>query len=275
MAETTYTFSIKNDFPPGSGSGAVNLPALIQQLDAALDAATITTQRMRVDTGAGPASTGPGSPVDDEDRLDITFADALTTGEKTTLYGDTVNPAGGLIAAHSSAATTPTGHLDTEETRNPVATDDGTLGYAIGNRWLNTSTGQLWECADASTGAARWVMVASRILADYSKVSTKNSTYTTVGAFIFGGTDNWGTPIEVLALCGVEDATSLDVRLFDLTNSTVIAESIGVTGAYPSIAVLGAISNLPTAQAVWEIQVKRNTGSGNQQVSGAGCSVAF
>lgn len=41
-------------------------------------------------------------------------------------------------------------------TTNPGVSDDGTIGYVAGSRWVNTSTGQFWTCRDASTGTAVW-----------------------------------------------------------------------------------------------------------------------
>jgi hypothetical protein len=41
-------------------------------------------------------------------------------------------------------------------TADPVATDDTGAGYAVGSRWLNTTTGVLWTCYDDTTSAAVW-----------------------------------------------------------------------------------------------------------------------
>jgi hypothetical protein len=42
------------------------------------------------------------------------------------------------------------------ETTDPGATDDSTLGYSVGSRWINTSTDAEFVCVDASIGAAIW-----------------------------------------------------------------------------------------------------------------------
>lgn len=42
------------------------------------------------------------------------------------------------------------------DTTNPTSNDDNTQGYEIGNSWLNSSTGQFFNCCDNSTGAAIW-----------------------------------------------------------------------------------------------------------------------
>lgn len=76
-----YTYSIANDMP----GGVVNPSNLKREIDAS----SITTALLRIDT--------------DDDALKLTFAEALSSGDKTTLDGDTTGPAGGLLADHSTA----------------------------------------------------------------------------------------------------------------------------------------------------------------------------
>jgi hypothetical protein len=59
---------------------------------------------------------------------------------------------------------------------NPAAGDDANAGYAVGSRWLNTTTDQEFVCADATAGAAVW----------------KQTTYqtTTAGALAIGSNAN-------------------------------------------------------------------------------------
>jgi len=46
-------------------------------------------------------------------------------------------------------------------TANPTTADDVTNGYAAGSRWINTTSGLLFTCLDASEGAAEWAINAS------------------------------------------------------------------------------------------------------------------
>lgn len=85
MAETTYTYSIADDFP----DGAVNTAKLATEIAAS----AITIALARVDT------------VDDD--CNIVFRDALSAGDQTVLDGDTTGPAGGLIAAHDNTPNEP------------------------------------------------------------------------------------------------------------------------------------------------------------------------
>ena len=84
MAESTYSYTISNDFPPGSGNGKVNEPVLREEILGS----SISSSLIRI--------------VRDDDNLDIVFDPALSAGDKTTLDGDTLGPAGGLIASHDA-----------------------------------------------------------------------------------------------------------------------------------------------------------------------------
>src|SRR5579884_1371592 len=41
-------------------------------------------------------------------------------------------------------------------TRDPLPSDDNTLGYVAGSRWVNTVTRTEFTCVDATTGVAQW-----------------------------------------------------------------------------------------------------------------------
>jgi hypothetical protein len=79
MAETTYTYSISQDIV----AGAVDPTRLAHEIDDS----SIATALARIDTSG--------------DVLDVVFVDALSAGDKTALDGDTTNPCGGIIGAHS------------------------------------------------------------------------------------------------------------------------------------------------------------------------------
>lgn len=42
-------------------------------------------------------------------------------------------------------------------TSDPLVTDDDSLGYAVGSRWVNVTLDKAFSCLDATTGAAVWV----------------------------------------------------------------------------------------------------------------------
>lgn len=79
MPETTYQYSISADMPDGIVSA--------NKLHEEIEGSVITTTLVNIS-------------VTGTDVLQITFADALSPGDKTILDGDTSAPAGGLLASH-------------------------------------------------------------------------------------------------------------------------------------------------------------------------------
>lgn len=90
----------------------------------------------------------------------------------------------------------------------------------------------------------------------FTKVVTGDTSYFSAHTFLFHGSDMVGVPASIFALCGIIDSGAfLDVRIYDVTNLQTIAEKTGITDFYPTVHDLGAISNVPAAQAVWEVQL--------------------
>lgn len=163
MAETTYSY-VAADFP----NNQVN-PAKLQ---AEIEASSITTPLTRVDTLGGTFSEGVFT---DATSIDIVFDDPLSAGEKTTLDGDTTNPAGGLLAAHDN---TPAESISGEATQDPGATQDADEGFEVGSRVINTTTGNEFVCVDATPGAAVWkeTTAAGPASADLPSVTARRTT---------------------------------------------------------------------------------------------------
>lgn len=133
MPEQAYTYSISDDFPDGVAD--------ITNLAAEITASAIVTALERIDVN--PAN-------DDEDRLDIVFKAALSTGDKTILDGDTTGPSGGLIAQHDTthvAAELPVAISNVATMSNPnkevqrVAIQPGRSGYYMNFRDFKLKTG--------------------------------------------------------------------------------------------------------------------------------------
>ena len=59
---------------------------------------------------------------------------------------------------------------------NPVAGTDNTLGYAIGSYYQNTTSGDVFLCTSASTGAAVWAPVGpNKVVLNYTSLPTIGS----------------------------------------------------------------------------------------------------
>ena len=79
MAAVKYSYSISHDIV----AGAVDSTRLTDEIGAS----SISTALQHIDTAG--------------DVLDLWFVDALSGGDKSTLDGDTTDPCGGIIGAHS------------------------------------------------------------------------------------------------------------------------------------------------------------------------------
>jgi len=111
----------------------------------------------------------------------------------------------------------------------------------------------------------------------FTSLETISGTYLEVGTFIWPGSDKVGTPTMLEVVGAVSNVSaSADIRIYDVDNGNTIAEVLGSSALYPTIVDLGTISNVTTDEALWQIQVRRATGSGANQkaVAGSG-SIVF
>ena len=93
-------------------------------------------------------------------------------------------------------------------------------------------------------------------------INVVSLSYVPIVRWIYPGSDNVGDISAIKALCHVVSG-SMSIRVFDFTNSLTICEKTGISNTSPTFHDLGAISNLPTGQAVFEIHVKGSGGSIN------------
>jgi hypothetical protein len=99
-------------------------------------------------------------------------------------------------------------------------------------------------------------------------ININSASYTTVARFVYGGTDNIFSPILGQVISSGTGNTG-SYRIVDVTNSTTICEATNVTlAATPAIYSLGAVSNLPAAQAVFALEARKDSGGGSIGVSG-------
>jgi hypothetical protein len=150
-----------------------------------------------------------------------------------------------------------------------VSSDDTTPGY------LSTKliAGALIGITVNSGGANETVTLDAQDAADEGKlkeigfhdnsqpdVSTSSVTYTIVASFVYGGSTAVGTPTYMKAILHTS-ATSGDIKIYDVTNGNTIVEK-NFTNTTKAIIDLGTLSNIPTGESIFEVQVKR-TGGGN------------
>ena len=77
--------------------------------------------------------------------------------EQTTLLEDQAGaPIGNEAAVTAYLDARSNATFPTQSAVSPTINDDGTLGYYIGARWVDTVLVQEFVCLNASTGAAVW-----------------------------------------------------------------------------------------------------------------------
>jgi hypothetical protein len=121
-------------------------------------------------------SSGAGAPTADYDSIDtagvgrtfVVGSEWLDT-DTGTVYKCTDASVGAAVwVAQTGGSSTPTVTVVEEATAPTVDNDDAdTAGlgteFKAGDVWVDTTTGAVYTCADATTGAAEWPMMAPRI----------------------------------------------------------------------------------------------------------------
>lgn len=106
-------------------------------------------------------------------------------------------------------------------------------------------------------------------------VQTTSGTYERVGAFVFPGTDIVASLSKINAIVRRNGAaTSASIRIYDVTNVNVIAEATGITTTDETVFTdMGAISNLPSGEAMFEIQMLRVGAGGGARAFCSGIEI--
>ena len=148
----------------------------------------------------------------------------------------------------------------------PTANDDVTGRYFRGCMWLDTVANKIYQCLNASEGAAVWFSIPFNASSgnsnffwfdgvnDYAAVTL--TTWKTYANGIFPGTNLWTPDVfGVVAQLATASGTGY-VRMRDVTNGNTIAE-VSVTSATKSIISDTTLVNLPASPAIIEIQARR------------------
>jgi len=197
------------------------------------------------------------------------------------------------MASNAYPITSPTEIIGTGGTPGIIYLSDGTNSVElraptglVGNVdfTLPSTVGTIGQSLQRSgTSSTTWVDVNqanpnSTLPASYrfndsngSPASVSSTVFTTLASFVYLGTNTDSTMINILAIVGANGNNALgEVQLFDFTNSTIIATSATFGPNIPKAIInLGTISNLPTGQAILEIQLRRvnATGGGSAEIN--------
>lgn len=100
-------------------------------------------------------------------------------------------------------------------TTDPTTSNDNTQGYSVGSFWINVSLDRIYQCVDASTGAAIWGRLNSVIVddapSDGQTYGRKNGNWFTI--------TSGAEPTLILSL-GINDW--LGLYAIDFGTSTII-----------------------------------------------------
>jgi len=167
--------------------------------------------------------------------------------------------------------------------RSPLVTDNL---YPIGTEWINTNSSRTFYCVSNDT-LAKWVTTSMRYPDIHLSFATnqepfveKSTTgiYQWVSMFLYPGSLHTFSenPTNISLIAGSSGSDSLYWRIYDQTNSSVIAESNPQTNTTLQPISLG-ISNTvwPTESSIWEIQVKNTTAMPTSRAKLAAIKVSF
>jgi hypothetical protein len=100
-----------------------------------------------------------------------------------------------------------------------------------------------------------------------SSTTSDNNVYQVIGGqFKFEGSNQIGTINSVEVIVNIDTSvTSGSIRLYDVTNSLVIAEVTGITNTISDIINLGTVTNVPEEAAIFELHAKKS-GGGSKKV---------
>jgi len=96
------------------------------------------------------------------------------------------------------------GHVDTVD---PTVSDDGTLGFNAGDFWLNTATGDVFQCLSNATGAAVWRLRTPLNDFDYLVGPIGQAPFQTIQAAVDQSVTDGGFSQTNWARIGVMDGT--------------------------------------------------------------------
>lgn len=108
----------------------------------------------------------------------------------------------------------------------------------------------------------------------WGTLSSTEATYEIKTRLCFLGTDVLGIPVIIKAITQITGATDGSIKIYDVTNANTICELVAFTDTVWTLKDLGTLSNLPTGESIFEVQLKRN-GSGAQSVDLAALSIIF
>jgi hypothetical protein len=95
--------------------------------------------------------------------------------------------------------------------------------------------------------------------------STSSTSFTLAGRLIFPGSSSVGSPKKIKVIAWGDNGITAEVRVYDSTNGATIAQ-LTINNTVAGIKNLGTLSAIPNAEGIWEVQIRRASGSGTAKV---------
>lgn len=153
----------------------------------------------------------------------------------------------------------------------PTVTDDNTAGYLVGDHWIDTSVPIIYTLADASTGAAKWLLEGDSIAVVPTGTVDAITTTGTIGtrlktgqmlSFIAAGSNTGPVTIDGVAVVkgGANPLVAGDIRgglpveiIFDGANYQLLQPGLRF-----EVATLADIPATPRIGALYYVQTNPN-----------------
>ena len=124
-------------------------------------------------------------------------------------------------------------------TTNPGTSDDGTQGYRVGSKWINTSTTEIYVCISAATGNAVWEQ-STLTLDDLGSMATQNANAVAITGGTIDGTTIGGTTPAAGAFTTLKQTTGAADGAMPISDATGAFTLTASTGAGAPVRAAGA-----------------------------------
>lgn len=85
--------------------------------------------------------------------------------------------------------------------------------------------------------------------------SQNSGAYAERKCFLYLGSAHTGLPVKIKVVANVSAGTTGKIKVYDITNSQVIAELTGISNTTLSVLDMGTITNCPTEEAVFKVEI--------------------
>ena len=150
-----------------------------------------------------------------------------------------------------------------EAATDPLTTDDSTQGYSVFSLWRNTTNNTIWQCSNNSVGAAIWSLQFGSKNLQVATISSfersdNAAAYVSFAQWIY---DDKKQPSSYTVMIR-PNATTLSIRIYNISTATVLAENTGIVGGTQVINFQNFVHS-QTNQSLYACQCRKDLGGGS------------